>query len=86
MDFLIFCVVAALAYVVGLFGFAQIIGSLQNVRTRGIRMTVTTIVTWVVIMAIVWYLRNWFAPDQNLAYYAATAFAFIQILLAGKIQ
>lgn len=86
MDFLIFCVVAALAYVVGLFGFAQIIGSLQNVKSRGAGMTVFTIAIWFVILMTGWFLRNRFAPEQDVAYYVATAVSFVQILLAGKIQ
>ena len=81
-----FFVIAFLAYLLGLFGFSQIIGSLQNVKTRGAGMTVFTIAIWFVILMTGWFLRNRFAPEQDVAYYVATAVSFVQILLAGKIQ
>lgn len=86
MDFVAMIGVAAAAYVVGVFGFAQIVGSLQNVRARGIGMTLFTIILWSAILAGGWFLMHTFAPSHSVAYYIATGVSLVQILGAGKIQ
>lgn len=86
MQIILFIVVAFLAWFVGVWGFAQIIGSLQNIKTRGIGKTLFTIIVWAAILILGWILMHSFAPNQSLAYYIATAIAFLQILLSGKIK
>ncbi|MBE5037313.1 hypothetical protein INF35_05925 [Subdoligranulum sp. DSM 109015] len=86
MDIVVFFVVGFLAYLLGVFGFAQIIGSLQNVKRRGIGMTLYTICVWVIILGIGWFIRYSVVPDQSFAYYLGTGISFVQILFSGKIQ
>lgn len=50
MEILIFIVVLAVAFVIGVFGFCQIIGSFQNFHIRGVGMTAFTIILWAVIL------------------------------------
>ena len=86
MNILILVLVGAGAYILGVFGFAQIIGSLQNVRARGIWMTLFTIILWSAVLVVGWFLMHTFAPSHSVIYYIATGVSLIQILGAGKIQ
>ena len=86
MQIFLFIVVAFFAWFVGVWGFAQIIGSLQNIKMRGIGKTLFTIIVWAAILAAGWFLMHSFTPNQSLAYYIGTGVAFLQILLSGKIK
>ena len=86
MDILVMFLVGIGAYILGVFGFAQIVGSLQNVRTRGMGMTLFTIILWSAILVGGWFLMHTFAPSHSVVYYIATGVSLLQILGAGKIQ
>ncbi len=86
MNILIMVLVGVGAYILGVFGFAQIVGSLQNVRTRGIGITLFTIILWSAILVGGWFLMHTFAPSHSVIYYIATGVSLIQILGAGRIQ
>lgn len=86
MNILIMVLVGAGAYILGVFGFAQIIGSLQNIHARGIRLTLFTIILWSAILVGGWFLMHTFAPSHSVIYYIATGVSLIQILGTGKIQ
>ena len=83
MNILIMVLVGAGAYILGVFGFAQIIGSLQNIHARGIGLT---IILWSAILVGGWFLMHTFAPSHSVIYYIATGVSLIQILGTGKIQ
>lgn len=86
MHFVVMIGVGIGAYVLGLFGFAQIIGSLKNIARRGAGLTLFTIVLWLGILAGGWLLMHTFAPSHDIVYYIATGISFLQILLSGKIE
>ena len=86
MNFVVMICVGIGAYVLGLFGFAQIIGSLQNISRRGIALTLFTIVLWLLILIGGWFLMHTFAPSHRIIYYIATGISLLQILSAGKIE
>lgn len=78
-----FIIVAVIAWFVGVFGWSQIIGSIQNIRIR--RNLLFTLILWTIIMGVG-------------AYFAITTFSslwamvigygisFIQIISSGKIE
>ena len=43
-----FIIIATIAWLVGVFGWAQIIGSIQNIRTR--KNLLFTLMLWIIIM------------------------------------
>ncbi|MDO4383581.1 MAG: hypothetical protein Q4C18_03725 [Eubacteriales bacterium] len=55
------------SYVVGLFGFAQILGSLQHVRERGIAMTfITIIINGVILLGAYMLVAHFFTSVKPL--------------------
>ncbi len=86
MNFVVMIGVGIGAYVLGVFGFAQIIGSLQNASRRGTAFTLFTIVLWTVILIGGWFLMHTFAPSHKIVYYIATGISLLQILGAGRIE
>ncbi len=62
------------SFVVGLFGFSQIVGSIQWANRRGIPMTLFTMALWIIILvAYVFAVLNWFPA------YKMTAFVILGI-------
>lgn len=86
MEILIFIVVLAVAFVIGVFGFCQIIGSFQDFHIRGVGMTAFTIILWAVILIASFFAAKSFFADQLIAYYIGTGASFLMSLKAGKIQ
>lgn len=86
MSIVVMILVGIGAYILGVFGFAQIIGSIQNVHGRGIGLTLFTIILWSAILVGGWFLMHTFAPAHSVIYYIATGVSLIQILGAGRIQ
>lgn len=86
MTILLCILVGVLAFVVSVFGFSQIIGSLQNIKKRGSFATIVTILIWAVILFLGWWLMQRFAPAYAIVYYIATGIGFVMVLSAGKIE
>jgi hypothetical protein len=86
MEILMFIIVLAVAFVIGVFGFCQIIGSFQNIHIRGIGITAFTVILWAVILIAEFFVAKSFFADQMIAYYIGTVVSFIMSLQAGKIQ
>ena len=86
MNFIVFAIVAFFSFLVGIFAFAQIVGSLQNFKTRGIGMTLFTITLWVLILFVVWMLVMNFLPSYKILFYGATGISLLVILGSGKIK
>lgn len=81
-----FIVVLAVAFVIGVFGFCQIIGSFQNYHIRGVGMTAFTVILWAFILIAGFIAAKSFFADQMIAYYIGTGASFLMSLKAGKIQ
>lgn len=86
MKFLMIGLIAMVGYFVGVFGFAQIIGSLQHIRMRSISATIFTIGIWIIIFIGLIFLVHRFFYPYRIVYYVVSGIAFIQILAAGKIR
>lgn len=86
MNIFFIVLVAIAAYFLSVFGFSQIIGSIQNAKTRGFSMTFATIIIWASILFCGWFLMDTFASEYCIAYYIASAVGFLQIVGAGKIK
>lgn len=83
---LIGCVVLFVAWISGVFGFAQIIGSLQNLRIRGPAMSAFTIILWVLILGAICFVAHHFFFPYRIVYYVGTGISFIQVLCSGRIE
>ena len=78
-----FIIIAAVAWILGVFGWAQIIGSLQNIKTR--KSLAFTLVLWIVIMAVGGYIA--IAVLQNTwALVVGYLISFIQVKAQGRIS
>lgn len=71
-----------IAFVVGTFGFSQIIGSIQTRQ----RNYIFTILFWIVILATEFFLMRTFWGSYMMGYYAGTIISLLASLGAGKIR
>lgn len=84
VEILIFCGVLFGAYMVGVWGFCQIIGSLQNIKHQPKHFI--TMLIWLVILAAVAYLVLRFIPDYKTALIIGYAGSLLSSFSAGKIE
>ena len=74
-------------WVIGLFGWAQIIGSIQHAAERGATKTFITIVLWIVILAVFaglfWKV---FLTDYITAFLIGYAISLVMILMHGNVD
>lgn len=78
-----FIIVATIAWLIGVFGWAQIIGSIQNLRVR--KNLLYTLILWIVLMALGAYCAI-ITFNSLWALIVGYAISFIQIISAGKIE
>lgn len=81
-----FIVIMVVTWFVGVFGWAQIIGSLQNIKQRGLGMTLVTVTIWCAIMGAIAWASLYFFGSQKIALYIGYGVSFLMILFSGKIQ
>lgn len=78
-----FIIIAAIAWIVGVFGWAQVIGSIQNIKERPNLWS--PLILWTVILLVVAYIVvTKFAGLMPLA--IGYIISLIQILSSGKIE
>ncbi len=78
-----FVIIAAIAWIVGVFGWAQVIGSVQNIKERPNLWL--TLILWVAILIIVAYIViTKFAGLAPLG--IGYIISLIQVLSSGKIE
>ena len=82
MQVFLFIVVAVVAFVVGIFGFAQIIGSL---RTRQ-KNFLLPIIIWLAILLGEFFIARLIVINYINAFYIGTGIAFVIMLLQKKIE
>lgn len=73
------------AFVIGAFGFAQIIGCLQNVRTMKWKV-IFPMVLWAAILVGSYFLMKRLVPEHDIWYYVGLGVSLLQTLSAGKIS
>lgn len=79
---LLWILLLAVSYFAGVWGFAQIVGSLQT-RQKNFFLP---ILVWLVILAAVYFAARKLLPSEMSALYIGYGMSLIQILCAGKIQ
>lgn len=85
MSIVISIAVFVVSWIIGVIGWAQIIGGLQNLKSRGIPMIIT-IVLWGAIIFISFLCVKHFLSTRILIWAIAMAISLIQVLFQGKIQ
>ena len=78
-----FVIIAAIAWLVGVLGWAQTIGSIQNIRTR--KNLLFTLILWIIIMVSGAYFAIT-TFDSMWALVVGYAISFVQIIRSGKIE
>lgn len=86
MYYVFFFLILLASFVVGTFGFCQIIGSIQNIRVRPPLMTAMTIIIWVAIFIAVWALVHHFLFSYRIAFYIGAGLGLLSSLRAGRIE
>ncbi len=86
MDLLWLFLMLAASFLIGAFGFPQIVGSLQTVKQRGLGITIFTITLWGAILIVVGVTAYTKFPNLRLAYYIGTGASLLSTLKAGKIE
>lgn len=84
MRFVMWFVVLALSFVLGVFGFAQITGSIRCWRIRGAGVSLFTIILWAALLSGGAFIVLRFFSDYAVALYIAYAISFIATLGTGK--
>ena len=85
MQVVIFILVAIGAWLIGVFGWAQIIGSLQNLKIRVARMLLPLLL-WLGIIVGTFFLVFKLLPTKIWAWVIGMGISLIQVLLQGKIK
>lgn len=83
---LITTIVYALLYFFAMFGFCQIVGSIQNRHLRSPGMTFGTILIWTILLTIGYFIITRFFPDMITIYYIALCIGFITSITSGHIR
>ena len=79
-------IVYALLYFFTMFGFCQIVGSIQNRYLRSAGMTFATILIWTILLAVGYFvIANYFSTKLTI-YYIALGVGFITSITSGRIQ
>ena len=86
LDFLAFSAIGFVSYIIGVFGFAQIIGSLRSVRNRGIALTIFTCVLWIAILGGAAAIVICWIKQHEIALYIAYGISFITSLSQKEIN
>lgn len=74
------------AYFAGVWGFAQIVGSVQNVKQRGPKLTVFTVLLHTILLGAIAFAVLHFIPQFKIALIVGYIISLVKILLAGKIE
>lgn len=85
MEIVYFILVAVGAWIFGVFGWAQIIGALQNLSTRGPKMLITLLI-WLVIIGTTLFLILKFLPAKIWAWVIGMVVSLVLVLLQGKVE
>lgn len=86
MTILLYIVFLAIAYFIGVFGFCQIIGTLQRVGTPDFSKGVFAMFFWTVIIVASIILMHTFFFEYLTAFYIGLAISLLMSLSAGKIE
>lgn len=80
----LYAIVGIVSWIVAVIGFAQIIGSLQNLRSNS--KLWFTLIIWIALIAGSYFLMKAIVPEYKIAYFIGMGIGLLQILFSGKIQ
>lgn len=75
-------IVGVLAYILGVFGFAQVIGSIQTRQ----KIWGVTVIVWLILLAAGWFVVYKFFGQHIIGLYVGYGLSFVSVLLSGRIQ
>ena len=84
MSFILSILVLGISWLIGVVGWAQVVGGFQNLGIRS-NMILTIIIWLAIIFACVFLVRQFFA-DKMLFCFIGLAISFVQVLMQGKIE
>lgn len=84
MNIFIFAVVGFISFIIGVFGFAQVTGSIRCAKIRGPAMTAITLLIWGAILLAVFFIARHFFEKYLVALYIGYAISFVLTLGSGK--
>ena len=84
MSVFMFVVVAVLSFVVGVIGFSQIIGAVQNLSVRP--NLLLPMILWAAILAGGFFLERHLFPDDLLPLLIGYGASFVIVLFQGRIE
>ncbi len=73
------------AWFVGVWGFSQIVGGIQNLILKPKKM-IPLIILWTIILAVITVLVLFFLGKYKIALFVGYGIALIQVLTSGKIS
>jgi hypothetical protein len=82
VQIILFIVVAFISFIIGIIGFAQIIGSLRK-RQKNFMLP---LLIWLAILVGEFFLARLIILDSMNAFYIGTGISFVIILLQKKIE
>lgn len=82
----LFIVVGYGTFIAGIWGFAQIVGSLQYIKERGTALTISTIVIHIVLLSGIAFGVLRFLPLYKIALFLGYGISLIKILLSGRMR
>lgn len=85
MSYIIFIAILIVSWLIGVFGWAQIIGGFQNLKSRGPKMLITVLI-WAIIIAATFIVVWKFFSSSILAWIIGMVVSLIQVLRQGKIE
>lgn len=86
MRLIVSVVIGAVAFFIGVLGFAQIVGALQNIRWRPAGLTIVNLLFWGGIFALETFLVLRFLNSYRIAFYIGSGIAFFSIITSGRIE
>ncbi len=84
MTIFLYIIIAVAAWFIGNWGWAQIVGSLQNIKARP--NLIVTIIIWLVILFAGYLLLAKLLPKYVISLLIGYAVALVIILFQGKIR
>lgn len=73
-------------YFIGIWGWAQIIGSIQQFQNRGPKASFATILIWVILIGVATALVYFLLPKYLISYLVGLGIGLVNILISGKIR
>lgn len=84
--YLLVALVMVASWFIGVWGFCQIIGSLQRIGTPQFSKCVFALILWSAIIIACIILMHAFFSDYLIAFYIGLGVSLLQSLSAGKIE